>query len=98
MGRGPGRHAGRGSPSSPCLGTKRGSGGGSPWERSGGAGAASPGKEAGVRGRQPLGKKRGSGGGSPWERSGVAGGGSPKSLNLDRVLKFALIATYSYCY
>ena len=27
------------------------------WERSGGPGAAAPGKEAGVRGRQPLGKK-----------------------------------------
>ena len=49
------------------LGKKRGSGGGSPWERSGGPGAAAPGKKAGVRGRQPLGKKRGGGGGSPRE-------------------------------
>ena len=32
-------------------------------------GWVAPGKEAGVRGRQPLGKKWGSGGGSPLERN-----------------------------
>ena len=59
------------------MGKKLGSWGGIPWERSGGPGAAAPGKEVGVRVRQPLGKKRGSGGGSPWEKSGGAGAAAP---------------------